>query len=127
METSIIIRTKNEEKWIGAVLEMLQKQTHKDFETIVVDSGSTDKTFEIVKSFPVNLIQIPQAEFSYPHALNVGCRASGATKYFVFLSAHSLPTSESFLEDGVGNFTDDNVMGVYGPMRALPDASMAEK
>ena len=40
METSIVIRTKNEEKWIGGVLDMLYKQTYTNFEITVVDSGS---------------------------------------------------------------------------------------
>lgn len=127
METSIIIRTKNEEKWIGAVLEMLRKQTYEDFEIVIIDSGSTDKTLEIAKEFSVKLIQIPQEEFSYPHALNVGCRAAVGEKYFVFLSAHSLPAHESFIENGIKDFIDEKVIGVYGPMRILPDGSVWEK
>ena len=83
METSIIIRTKNEEKWIGKVLEVLMQQSYKDFEIIVVDSGSTDRTLEIVKKYPIKLIEIPQKDFTYPYALNVGCKsANAATKYF---------------------------------------------
>ncbi len=127
METSVIIRTKNEERWIGAVLKMLQNQTYQDFEVIIVDSGSTDKTLEIINEFQVRLIQISQEEFSYPHALNVGCRAATAEKYLVFLSAHSLPVSKTWLEWGIENFTDEKVMGVYGSMRALPDGSIWEK
>lgn len=52
INTSWVIRTKNEGEHIGEVLEMLQKQTRQDFEIIIVDSGSTDKTLEIVKKFP---------------------------------------------------------------------------
>ena len=127
METSIVIRTKNEEKWIGGVLDMLYKQTYTNFEITVVDSGSTDKTLEIIKKHPVKLVEIKQSEFTYPYALNIGCKASVAEKYFVFLSAHSVPLSENWLEEGLSNFTDDKIMGVYGPMRALADGSMAEK
>lgn len=127
IETSVIIRTKNEEKWIGEVLKMLQKQTYQNFEIIIVDSGSNDRTLEIAKKFPVRVIQISQDEFSYPYALNVGCRAATAEKYFVFLSAHSLPISEKFLEEGIKSFTGDEIIGVYGPMRALSDGSIWEK
>ena len=126
MEISIIIRTKNEEKWVGVVLEMLTKQTYQDFEIIIVDSGSTDRTLEIIKKFPVKLIQIPQIEFSYPHGFNVGCQHASATKYFLFLSAHSVPVSVKFIENGIESFLDDRVMGVYGPLNTLPDASIWE-
>jgi len=32
METSIIIRTKNEQKWLGVVLEKLKEQTYRNFD-----------------------------------------------------------------------------------------------
>ncbi len=48
---SVIITTKNEEKNIGNLLESLQKQTFKNFEIIVVDNNSSDKTKEIAKEF----------------------------------------------------------------------------
>jgi rhamnosyltransferase len=127
METSIIIRTKNEEKWLGKVLERLSEQTYKDFEIVIVDSGSTDKTLEIARKFDTKIFQIKPEEFSYPYALNFGCEKAQATKYFVFLSAHSLPISKTWLEDGIKDFADEKIMGVYGMMQALPDGSWIEK
>lgn len=128
METSIIIRTKNEERWIGEVLQRLGEQTYQDFEIIIVDSGSTDETLEIVKKYPVKLLQIKPEEFSYPFALNFGCRNAQASKYFVFLSAHSLPISRAWLADGISSFSvREKIMGVYGNVRALPDATIWEK
>lgn len=51
---SILILTYNEERYIGKLLEEIEFAD----EVIVVDSYSTDKTLEIVKSFPhVKLIQ----------------------------------------------------------------------
>ncbi|MBU1130503.1 glycosyltransferase [Patescibacteria group bacterium] len=48
MKVSIIIPTYNEEEVILDCLESLGKQTHKDFEIIVVDDGSKDKTVKYV-------------------------------------------------------------------------------
>lgn len=127
METSVIIRAKNEEKWIGVVLKKLLQQTYKNFDIIVVDSGSTDKTLEIVRMFPVHLFHIRPEEFSYPYALNFGCSQSNAERYFVFLSAHSLPLSDTWLENGLKNFSNPNVFGVYGDMQALSDGTLWEK
>lgn len=127
MQTSIIIRTKNEEKWIGETLKRLQNQTYQDFEIIIVDSGSTDRTLEIAEKFPVKIFHIKPEEFSYPFASNFGARKSEASKYLVYLSAHSLPISDTWLKDGISNFTSEKVCGVYGNVWALPDASIWEK
>ena len=43
---SIIIRTKNEERWILKCLDQIKKQTFKGYEIILVDNNSTDKTVE---------------------------------------------------------------------------------
>ena len=129
IETSIIIRTKNEERWIGKVLEILSSQTYQDFEVIIVDSGSKDRTLEIAKKFPkVRVLKILSKDFSYPYALNFGIKNSKATKYICCLSGHSVPTTKHWLEDGIKDFgLDPKVMGVYGTWKALPDATVADK
>lgn len=48
---SIIIPTYNEEKDIPECLDSLLNQSFKNFEIIVVDDGSTDRTKEIIKEF----------------------------------------------------------------------------
>ena len=55
METSIIIRTKNEGAIFYKVLEGLQAQTYQNFEVIVVDGYSDDKTQEKAKQFSQKL------------------------------------------------------------------------
>jgi len=127
-ETSIILRTKNEEKWLGKCLKRIFNQTYRNFEVIIIDSGSTDKTLEIAAKFDVRIMHIRPKQFSYPFALNYGCERASATKYFAILSGHSLPVSETWLEKGIGNFAQGNhVAGIYGDVWALPDASLWEK
>ncbi len=51
MKFLIIIPTHNEEQNVLACLESLKNQTFQDFECVVVNDGSTDKSKDIVDSF----------------------------------------------------------------------------
>ena len=53
---SIIIRTKNEERWISQCLDSINKQTYKNFEVILVDNYSNDKTVDKAKHNKVKKI-----------------------------------------------------------------------
>ncbi len=48
---SIIIPTLNEENYLPLLLESIKKQNFNDYEIIVADAGSTDKTLEIAKNY----------------------------------------------------------------------------
>ena len=52
---SVIIPAYNVEKYIIECLQSLNNQTHKDLEIIVVDDGSIDNTFNIVKNYSKDL------------------------------------------------------------------------
>ena len=63
MKVSIIIRSKNEEKWIGLCLESIFSQSYEDFEVIVVDNNSTDGTVKKAKNWPVKLLKIDKFKY----------------------------------------------------------------
>lgn len=111
VRVSIIIRTKDKADTIEVVLRMVYCQTFGDFEVIVVDSGSTDSTLEIVRQFPAKILQIKPEEFTYGYSMNVGCQAARGD-YFVALSAHCIPRSASWLEALIAPFRDARVAGV---------------
>ena len=48
-KVSIIIRTKNEERWISHCIKRIHTQTYKNYEIIVVDDNSSDNTLKIIK------------------------------------------------------------------------------
>ncbi len=48
---SVIIPTLNEEKYLPILLESIKKQTYKDYEVIIGDGNSTDKTINIAKKY----------------------------------------------------------------------------
>ena len=120
MLASIIILTKNEEANIGLCLERVYGQgVDFPFEVVVLDSGSCDRTVEIVREFPARLVQIAPSDFHHARTRNLGAaRSSG--KYLVFLSGDAFPADERWLAALVRNFDDVNIAAVYG--RQLPKA-----
>lgn len=73
---SIVIPAYNEEESIGMFLREVEPAA-KEFrcEVIVVDDGSTDKTFEIIKQFPFKIIKHPYNK-GYGASLKTGIRNS---------------------------------------------------
>lgn len=51
MKVCICITVKNEERWIGLLLDSLLAQSRKADEIVIVDGCSTDKTREIIKHY----------------------------------------------------------------------------
>lgn len=113
INVSVVIRTKNEEQLIGRTLEMVFRQTRRDVEVIVVDSRSTDRTLDIVKAFPVKLIEIPAESFTFGYALNVGCQAASG-ELVVLLSAHAVPCNECWMASLLEPFVDQDVAATWG-------------
>ena len=56
-KVSLVIPAFNEENYIQTLLKCLKDQTFKDFEIIVADANSTDKTVQIAKDFGACVVQ----------------------------------------------------------------------
>lgn len=116
---SIIVRTKNEERWISQCLKRIKAQTIKDHEIILVDNNSEDKTVEKALHLCPDINLVKTDKYWPGLALNMGIRASKGD-YIACLSAHCLPINDDWLARLQVNFSDSQVAGVYGrqiPMR----------
>lgn len=51
MFLSIVVTAYNAERWIMETLESILVQTHADFEVLIVDDGSTDRTLQIINQY----------------------------------------------------------------------------
>ena len=51
MQLSVIITTYNSEEWLAKVLEGYCNQTENNFEVVIADDGSTEKTKLIIDTF----------------------------------------------------------------------------
>ena len=123
---SIIIRAYNEEKYIGRLLEGIQRQTLKDVDVILVDSGSTDSTVSIAESYGARVVRIPSAEFTFGRSLNYGIKEA-KREFIVIASAHVYPVYPDWLETLLHPFQDDNVALSYGKQRGPEFAKFSEQ
>ncbi len=126
LTASVVIRAKNEARFIGETLSaVFQPAALQPLRVVVVDSGSTDGTVEIVQRFPVTLIQIRPQDFTYGYALNLGV-AEADGDVVASLSAHSLPANPDWLRGLLRPFAHPRVAGVYGRQLPRPTATPLE-
>lgn len=125
-KVSIIIRTKNEERWISSCLDAVFSQNYDNYEVIIVDNESTDRTLEKARKFPVEKY-VTIKEYLPGRSLNEGIRNSSGD-YIVCLSGHCIPVNEKWLENLVSSLEkDNNAAGVYGRQEPMTFSSAADK
>jgi len=123
---TVIIPTKNGERYIEEVLLSLFDQDYGDFEVIVVDSGSKDQTLEIVKKFPVRLIEIPPEEFDHGSTRNRMVRLAKGD-IIVFLTQDAIPIGKDFLRKLTEPLKEKDFAATYARQIPRLDASPLER
>lgn len=88
---SVIIPTLNEEKFLPKLLNDLKRQKEKNFEVIIVDGSSEDKTRRVAESYKSDflnfkIVSVKKRNVSYQR--NLGARLSKGV-YLIFLDADS--------------------------------------
>jgi rhamnosyltransferase len=111
---SILIRTKNEARSLGATLDAVFAQSVPPHEVFVIDSGSRDRTLEIAARYPVKIIKLSPEGWSYPRALNIGAQEATG-EFIVCLSAHCPPARNDWLANLLRHFDDPKVAAAWGP------------
>ncbi len=123
---SIVIRAYNEDKHIGRLLQGVERQTVKDVEIILVDSGSTDSTVSIAESFGAKIVHIQPREFTFGRSLNMGVQAA-THELIVIASAHVYPVYPDWLETLLRPFEDASIALTYGKQRGPDFAKFSEQ
>ncbi len=97
---SVIVPVYNGEKQIRACIEALLNQSYPKsrYEILIVDNGSTDATAELVKKYPVRLLEEREIQSSYA-ARNKGIR-NARGEILAFIDSDCVATS-TWVEEGV--------------------------
>ena len=124
-ESSIVVRAYNEERWLPSVLQAIANQQYQDYEVVLVDSGSVDRTREIAAGHGARVISIRSEDFTYGHSLNIGIQEARG-RFLAILSAHAIPTDGNWLERLVMPLRQQDTAMVFGGQRGHAVSKFAE-
>lgn len=124
-ETSIVIRAFNEERWLPDVLTAIDRQTYRDFEVLLVDSGSIDRTRDIAAAHGARIIRLRSEDFTFGHSLNLGIQEARGS-LIAILSAHAIPTDDTWLERLVVPLRRPGTAMVFGGQRGHAVSKFSE-
>lgn len=102
-------------------MQGLFAQDYEDFDLLVVDSGSRDRTLEIVRDYPCRVIEIEPHEYVPGVVLNMAVGHT-AGEIVVFLNSDSVPQHPSVLRNLLGAFDDPTVQAAFARQIPRPDA-----
>ncbi|VVB51128.1 Glycosyltransferase AglI [uncultured archaeon] len=117
--TSVVVPAHNEEKYIEATLEsVLDSDYPAEFEVLVVDDGSTDRTEEVIKRMAANDSRIRLLKGSHggkSMAINL---ASKSARYGILVVIDADTTMEKqTLREVVAPLADERIGAVSGVIR----------
>jgi rhamnosyltransferase len=113
---TIAILTFNGEKDIDEILAKVSEQKLDDeFEVLVIDSGSTDQTLDIIKKHKkVILHEIPNSEFGHGKTRQLAAKLAKG-EFVVYLTHDAIPATESWLYEMLRPFEmNPKIVGVLG-------------
>ncbi len=95
-------------------MKALNEQTlYPRLEIICIDSGSTDGTVELLKNYPVKIIEIKAGEFNHGATRNMGVQEAQG-EFVIMTVQDALPVDNKWVEKLLEGFTDETVAAVCG-------------
>ncbi len=120
---TLLIPTYNGGPELPEILQlMLDQELDRRFETLVIDSGSTDGSLELVRSKADRLIEIPSSEFNHGLTRNLGIEQAKG-EIVILASQDARPTDHRWMQRLVDCFQQPQVAGAYSRQLPRPDAN----
>lgn len=121
---TVAVLTFNGEQYLDELLTAVEEQHYAgEVEVLVIDSGSTDATLDIVARHPrVRLHEIPNKEFGHGRTRDLAARLAGG-EIVAYLTHDAVPASADWLNGLVEPLRDDaRIVAVVGKQIPRPDA-----
>ncbi|HKQ40724.1 MAG TPA: glycosyltransferase [Verrucomicrobiae bacterium] len=118
---SIVMRSFNEAWALKQTLPAIQQQEYRNWELIVIDSGSTDGSVDLIRrAEPAHFVQIQPHEYIPGPVMNCGMSLA-RSEYIIFLNADATPQGANWLRPLVNGLLDSQTAAVYGRQIPRPD------
>jgi len=120
-KVTVIMRSKNSAWVIGQALSGLFSQHRKDFELLVVDSGSTDATLDIARRFPCRVIQIEATDY-FPGAVLNKAIEQAQGELLVFQNSDVVPLVPNALDQLLAPLETGQAQASFARQLPRPEA-----
>jgi glycosyltransferase involved in cell wall biosynthesis len=115
MLVSVVVPAYNEEKYIGKCLDALRRQEHAgfDYEVIVVDNNSSDRTAEMARAAGARVVVQPRQGVAWARQFGF---ESAAGELIASTDADGAPPPDWLIRIVAAFRGDDRIVGVTGPV-----------
>jgi len=118
---SIVMRSFNEAWALKETLPAIQSQEYRNWELIVIDSGSTDGSVEMIRDAePAHFVQIEPREYVPGKVMNCGAGLA-KSEYIIFINADATPQGTNWLRPLVNALLDSQTAAAFGRQIPRPD------
>ncbi|MBI2512573.1 MAG: glycosyltransferase [Opitutae bacterium] len=118
---SIILRSFNEAWALRDTLPALRAQNYRDWELIVIDSGSTDGSVELIRAAqPAQFVRIASEEYNPSRVMNRGMQLA-RHDLAIFLNADATPIDEHWLRPLVDALRSPRTAAAFSRQVPRPD------
>jgi glycosyltransferase involved in cell wall biosynthesis len=120
VSVSAVVPVKDGERYLEELLDALAREGID--ETLVIDSGSADRSREIARLAGATLLELPPEDFSHGRTRNLGAeRTSG--ELICFLTQDATPCPGWLAAYREAFMLDERIGAAYGPHLPRPDTS----